>query len=196
MAKEAKLEVVSTTNEKQEKRKILAEFLENKLNAKREEVAAKRYPVSGGLLTAKALYQFVKNDAQWKFTESLGILESARVLDEQVSLLSGKEPKATELTLTAITIEAIYYFLTKEEGRGMNSKTATYVNNLLRPIIEALSASKNDREEINQMERDLGTLQDAILNRVGFEGEDEFLKEIESELEVELTKKLNQHEQV
>lgn len=188
MAKEAKLEVVSTTNEKQEKRKILAEFLENKLNAKREEVAAKRYPVSGGLLTAKALYQFVKNDAQWKFTESLGILESARVLDEQVSLLSGKEPKATELTLTAITIEAIYYFLTKEEGRGMNSKTATYVNNLLRPIIEALSASKNDREEINQMERDLGTLQDAILNRVGFEGEDEFLKEIESELEVELTK--------
>jgi hypothetical protein len=185
--KEAKLEVVSSTNEKQEKRKSLAEFLEKKLNAKREEVAVKRYPVSGGLTTAKALNQFIKNDAQWKFTESLGILESARVLDEQVKVLSGKEATESQLSLTAITIEAIYYFLTKEEGKGF-SKAASYVNNLLRPISEALNVSKADREEINQMERDLGTLQDAVLNRVGFEGEDELLTEIEKEISEEISK--------
>jgi hypothetical protein len=187
MAKEAKLEVVSATNEKQEKRKALAKFLEEKLNAKRSEVSAKVYPISGGITTAKALRQFIQNDAQWKFTESLGILESARVLDEQVKALSVKDTEAKELTLTAITIEAIYYFLTKEEGKGL-SKAASYVNNLLRPISEALSVSKADREEINQMERDLGTLQDAIMNRVGFEGEDEFLAEIEKELTEEIEK--------
>jgi hypothetical protein len=65
------------------------------------------------------------------------------------------------------------------------------VNNILRPISEALNVSKADREEINQMERDLGTLQDAILNRVGFEGEDQLLSEIEKELQEELTESKN-----
>jgi hypothetical protein len=55
-----------------------------------------------------------------------------------------------------------------------------------RTKLAALNASKADREAINQMERDLGTLQDAILNRVGFEGEDQLLDEIEKELEEEL----------
>jgi hypothetical protein len=185
MAKEATLEVVSATNEKQERRTKLAEILENKLNAKREEVSQKGYPVSGGLTTATALHNFIKNDAQWKFTESLGIMESSRVLAEQIDKLKGKTPVSEQLELSAITIEAVYYFLTKEEGKGLN-KAVSYVNNLLRPISEALNASKADREAINQMERDLGTLQDAILNRVGFEGEDQLLDEIEKELEEEL----------
>ena len=187
MAKEATLEVVSATNEKQEQRKKLATFLEEKLNSKRKEVTEKTYPISGGLTTAKALYNFIKNDAQWKFTESLGIIEASRVLNEQIEKLSAKNPETTELELSAVTVEAVYYFLTKEEGKGLG-KAVTYVNNLLRPINEALSASKNDREGINQMERDLGTLQDAILNRVGFDGEDEFLNEIEKELGEELSK--------
>jgi hypothetical protein len=184
MAK-TKIEVVSSKNEKHEMRVKAAEFLEKKLSTKRDDVSKKRYPVSGGLTTAKALNQFIKNDAQWKFTESLGILESSRVLDEQVSILVGKQPEKTQLSLTAITIEAIYYFLTKEEGKGL-SKAVSYVNNLLRPISEALNVSKADREEINQMERDFGTLQDAVLNRVGFEGEDSLLKEILDELAAEM----------
>ena len=190
MAKEATLEVVSATNEKQEQRKNLAAFLENKLNAKRDEVSSKGYPVSGGITTAKALHNYIKNDAQWKFTESLGIIESARVLDEQIAKMSGKTPESTELQLNAVTIEALYYFMTKEEGKGLG-KAVSYVNNILRPISEALSVSKSDREEINQMERDLGTLQDAILNRVGFEGEDEFLAEIEKELNEEISESKN-----
>ena len=188
MAKETKLEVVSKTNEKHERRVKLAEALEQKLIAKREEVASKRYTISGGLPVAKALYNFIKNDAQWKFTESLGVLESARILSEQVELLSNKNAEQSDLSLNAVTIEAIYYFMTKEEKKGV-SAAHTFVNNLLRPISEALNASKNDREKINQMERDLGTLQDAVLNKVGFEGEDEILKEIETELEASLTEK-------
>lgn len=185
MGKETKLEVVSSTNEKQEHRKKLATFLEEKLNSKRKEVSEKMYPVQGGVNTAKALHNFLKNDAQWKFTESIGVIEGARVLNEQLEKLGGKNPESTELQLSAITIEALYYFLTKEEGKGL-PKALLYVNNLLRPINEALNVSKQDREEINQMERDLGTLQDAILNRVSFEGEDEFLAEIEKELTEEI----------
>jgi hypothetical protein len=143
------------------------------------------YPISGGLPVAKALYNFVKNDVQWKFTESLGVIESARILNDQVEKLSKKGESEGQLELSAVTIEALYYFMTKEEKKGLAS-AASFVNNLLRPISEALNASKNDREKINQMERDLGTLQDAILNRVGFEGEDQLLKEIEEELTKEL----------
>jgi hypothetical protein len=36
------------------------------------------------------------------------------------------------------------------------------------------------------MERDLGSLQDAILNKVGIEKEDAFLESLEKELEKEL----------
>ena len=90
MTKQSKLEVVSSTNEKQESRKRSAEFLENKLKTRREEVSKKTYPVNGGLETAKALRDFIKNDAQWKFTESLGIIESDRILSEQIVLLEKK----------------------------------------------------------------------------------------------------------
>jgi hypothetical protein len=184
MKKETKLEVVSSSVEKVEYRKGLAKKLETKLEEKRKEVAEKKYPINGGLIVAKSLYNFIKTEACWKFTESLGIVESARILEEEIKKLSDKNSENPQLELNAVTIEAIYYFMTKEEKRGLTS-ALNFINNLLRPISEALVISKNDREEINQMERDLGTLQDAILNRVGFEGEDALLKEIEDQLSKE-----------
>jgi len=186
MSNQPKLEVVSSTNEKQEIRKRSAEFLEKKLEARREEVSNKAYPVKGGLATAKALREFIKTEAQWKFTESLGIIEAERVLSEQVALLEKKE--VAEMELGALTIEALYYFLTKEEGKGL-AKAVRYVNNLLRPVNEALTSSKADREEINQMEKDLATLQEAVHQRVGFDGEDSIVAEIEKELQEEMEKK-------
>jgi hypothetical protein len=183
MAKQTKIEVVSEKNEKHNMRVKAAEFLEKKLASKRNEVSKKTYPVKGGLATAKALHDFIQKDAQWKFTESLGIIEAKRVLEEQVHSINGK--MTSELALGALTIEALYYFMTKEEGKGY-LKASAFVNNLLRPVSEALNASKADREEINQMERDLGTLQDAVLNKVGFEGEDSLLTEILDELAAEM----------
>jgi hypothetical protein len=180
---ESKLEVVSTKNEKHEYRVNLAEKLEAKLTALRNDVSEKKYPVSGGITTAIALEKFVKTQAKWKFSEALGIMEASRVLKEEISALRDK--KKEELELNAITVEAIYYFLTKEEGSGLES-AKYFVMNLLRPISEALNASKSDRDTINQMERDLGSLQDAILNKVGIEKEDAFLESLEKELEKEL----------
>ena len=190
MEKETTLEVVKKTDEKQERRKYLAGELEKKLIATREEVATKEYPISGGIIAAQALHNFIKNDAQWKFTESLGIMEASRVLSDQITKLkeAQKNGENVQLTLSAVTIEAIYYFMTKEEGKGLG-KATLFVNHLLRPISEALNTSKEDRENINQMERDLGTIQDAVMNRVCFEGEDKLLKEIEEELEAELKTK-------
>ncbi len=182
----AKVEVVSEKNLKQERRTKLADLLEKKLEVAREEVKQKTYHVSGGLPVAKYLYNFIKNDAKWKFTESLGIMESARILHDQIKQFEDKSnTEKKELELTAVTIEAIYYFMTKEEDKGL-PKALNFVNNLLHPISEALQNSKADREKINQMERDLGTLQDAVLNKVGVENEDELLKEIENEFEEEL----------
>jgi hypothetical protein len=185
MRKETKMKVVlSTNNEKQEHRKKLAEFLENKLNKKRGELMEKKYVISGGLDTARALHNFLKNEAQWKFNEALGIIEGCRVLNEEIFKLTSATSDH-ELELGPVTIEALYYFLTKEEGKGLE-KAESFINNLLRPINEALTAYKTEWTEVNQMERDLGTLQDAIMNRISFEGEDEFLKEIEQELSEEI----------
>ena len=186
MSKQPKLEVVSAAKERQESRQKAAEFLKKKLEAKRQEVSEKLYAVSCGLNVAKSLRTFIQKEAQWKFTESLGIIEANRVLEEQVNGLQAKVK--TELELGALTIEAIYYFLTKEEGKGI-AKATSYVNDLLRPISESLNASKTDRESINQMEKDLATLEDAIHNRVNFEGEDKLLSEIEKEISEEMNKK-------
>ena len=98
-----------------------------------------------------------------------------------------EKKEVAELELGALTIEALYYFLTKEEGKGL-AKAVRYVNHLLRPVTEALNTSKADREEINQMEKDLATLQEAVHQRVGFEGEDDIVSEIEKEIQEEMGK--------
>ena len=180
----SKVEVVSSTNEKLERRKKLAEFLEKKFERESKQVSEKLYDVPGGLTTAKHLYEFVFKDASWKFSESIGVIEAARILSSEIEIIKDKKEREN-LLLNAVTIEAIYYFLTKVEKKGVSS-ARDFLHNLYRPIYEALTSSKEDRDRINQMMRDLGTLQDAILNRVNFEGEDKLLNEIEKELNKEL----------
>jgi len=153
--------------------------LSEKIEAKEKEIENKKYIIEGGTKTASSILNFLKEDASWKFSEALGVIEATRQIeDAQKDILKNK---TKELLIPALAVEAVYYFLTKVEGKGLTNATS-FVNDLLKPVTDALSRSKNDRAEIDQLVRDRGTLESAIDSGIDIENEDSVLKEIQEEL--------------
>ena len=185
MTKTVTMEVVSKETqlaEKNENRQKMVELLTARIDAKEKDLQTKKYIVQGGLETAESLLSFLKNDAQWKFSEALGIIEAVKQVEEAKKALTGG--KAKEVFVPGLALEAIYYFLTKVESKGL-THAELYVATL-KPISDALGRSKQDRESIDQLVRDRGTLESAIDNNVDIENEDEILKEIQAELAKEV----------
>ena len=164
---------------KLETRQKLAADLEKKLNSFRAELENKQYLIEGQLATAEGLYNFITLDAKWSFSESMGIIEAAKQLE--VSLKDLKSGKKKELMLPNLTIEAIYYCLSKETGTGL-SAALTYFNLVLKPTTDALSRAKQDKEKCNQMEKDLATVLSAIDTGSVSELEETMITEIANEI--------------
>jgi hypothetical protein len=179
---EKTLKVVSkkeTIEEKNAQRQQMVGRLTEKIENKEKEIATKLYLIEGGAPIADAILDFMENKAQWKFTEALGVVECIRQVTEAKNNITKKKTK--ELMIHTLPLEAIYYFLTKIEGVG-STEASYFVNMLLKPISDALGRSKNDREEVDQMVRDRGTLESAIDSGIDIENEDSLLKEIQQEL--------------
>jgi hypothetical protein len=163
---------------KLEQRQQLAKALEEKLNKFRQELETKTYLVEGGLLTAKALNDFITGAAKWNFSESMGVIEVSRQLETCIKDL--ETGKRKELMLSHLSLEAIYYFLSKETGTGLQ-QALTYFNQILKPILDALSRAKQDKDKKDQMEKDLATVLHAIDQGAVSEMEESLLAEIEAE---------------
>ena len=122
---------------------------ENELNALREELANKKYLIDLNKSDIKLLNDFNKNDATWKFTECLGVVEIEKELKD--ALKSGK------LYIGAMPIEAIYYYLSKVEGNGKNTNTTTFetVDDYIR-VLKAMTGGmervKADNDKIRNQE--------------------------------------------
>lgn len=176
------LKVVSKKDaiaEKNEQRQKLVDMLSEKIEQKEKAVVSKLYLIEGEEKVADAVIDFIQNKAQWKFSESLGIMECIRQVTEAKANITKKKTK--QFLIPSLALEAIYYFLTKVEGVGI-TQANDYVNNLLKPISDALSRAKSDREEIDQLMRDRGTLETAIECGADLENEDSLVAEIEAEL--------------
>jgi hypothetical protein len=163
-------------------RQKMVEFLDRKIKEKEVELQTKKYVIEGKAEVGGTIVTFLKENAQWKFSESLGIVESVRQTEEAVKAVLTK--KTSELMLPSLSLEAVYYFLTKVEGKGLD-EAAAYIK-ILKPISDALGRSKQDRQDIDQLVRDKGTLESAIDSGVDIENEDEILKEIQAEMRAEL----------
>jgi hypothetical protein len=180
--KAVKTEVVSKEQQLAEKntvRQEMVDLLTERIEKKQKELETKKYIVEGGEDTAKAVLNFLNYDAQWKFTEALGVIEATRQIEESAKAITTNKTK--ELLVNALALEAIYYFLTKVERKGL-SDAKSFVNGLLKPISDALGRIKQDREGLDQMIRDRGTLESAIDSQIDIENEDNILKEIQEEL--------------
>ena len=126
---------------------------------------------------AKALKDFISYKAEWKFSESMGVIETAKQLTDVIKDL--ETGKRKEVMLSHLALEAIYYFMSKETGKGLES--AQFYFNLLKPVTDALSRAKMDKDKKDQMVKDLGTVQDAIERGAVSEMEESMLLEIEAE---------------
>lgn len=175
------LEVVSKEVERDAKMQNLKELkdqLEKKIAEKTAELEKKVYILEGKTETAERVKAFLNNEAEWKFTESMGVIEAVKEIEKAIDAI--KKGKSSEFTLNPLAIEATYYFLTKKEGKGL-TEAYQYYEFLLKPVSDALSRSKADRQVLDQMQRDLATLENAIES--GANVEDSLVKEIATELE-------------
>ena len=183
---ETTLEVVSKKEEMELRRGHLQKMVDRlteKIEKTEKELGEKLYIIEGKQDTANHIIDFLHHRAEWKFTESLGIMECIKQIKDSEKKL--KEGKSKELMVPSLALEAIYYFLTKVEGKGY-TEAYDFVNNLLKPISDSLGRSKNDRAALDQLARDRGTLESSIDSGASIENEDKLVKEIEAELAKEI----------
>lgn len=181
MNTETNIKIVSKKEELEIRNKMRSQMVEQltaKIDAKQKEIETKMYIVEGGATAGQSISQFLTEKASWKFSEALGIIES--VAQFTTAIDSIKKGKAKDLFVPALALEAVYYFLTKVEGAGL-IEAKGYVG-ILKPISDALGRSKQDRQELDQLTRDRGTLESAIDSGIEIENEDSLLKEIQEEL--------------
>ena len=156
---ETKQEVSKEMLEKFEARKNALEKLEKKLEEKIKEKEKKLYVIDGKLDTCNLLLNYVRKEAEWSFHESIGIIELERQLElSRKKLTSGK---VKELMLDSVALEAIYYFLSKYKGKGIEDAKKFYEKHL-KPVGEAMTRSNQDKEELNLLRKDVASLREAV----------------------------------
>lgn len=159
MTKEATLTVVSEKDAKKEQFvKQIAET-QKQLDEINDRISNRGYLVEGGEKTGKTVIDWVTHHATWKFTEALGVIESIKQVKSATDAIA--KGKTKELMLPNLALEAIYYFISKQEGKGL-SEANEYHDSLLKPIADALGRAKVDKDKVNNLEFNLASLQQGI----------------------------------
>lgn len=138
---------------KEERAQMSAE-LQKEIDSRQKELETKYYIVQGGAAAGEKLINFVKNEAQWKFTEAVGIVEMTKEIQKAID----KAKDGKELFLQVLPLEALWFFINKVEGVGLE-KATYFHDHLIKPVGEALSRVKADREKINELMMRQGSLE-------------------------------------
>lgn len=126
---------------------------QEKLDAFNKELETKKYLVDLSKEDVDILVKFITEDAKWKFMEALGIGEVKKELDKSVD-------KSGKVFITAVAIEAIYYYLSKVEGVGssVDSPAIGTVEKYLK-ILKGINSARGsvgiDNEKKKQLEYNL-----------------------------------------
>lgn len=129
--------------------KAALEAAEKELESLKKEVESRKYLIDLDKGDIEVLSNFIEKDAPWKFTESLGILEVEKEMKK--SLKEGK------LFTGALAIEAIYYYLSKVEGKGNTpnaesfGSASTYIR-IVKAITTGVEKVKVDNEKVRNAE--------------------------------------------
>jgi len=137
-----------------EERQDLINAIQEEMDARNKEITEKYYIVEGGADAGEKFVAFLSTDAQWKFTEAIGILEAIK----EIKVAIEKAKKDKNLFLQVLPLEALWFFINKIEGFG-SEKAKAYHDNLLKPVAEALGRVKADRDAINALAMRQGALE-------------------------------------
>ena len=122
---------------------------EKELEAMRKELNTKKYLIDVKKEDIALLVKFNEKDAEWKFSECLGIVEVEKEL--KVATKEGK------LYTTAVAVEAMYYYLSKVEGKGKGTNTTAFTDvadfiRVLKAITQGVDRIKTDNEKFRNQE--------------------------------------------
>ena len=122
---------------------------EKELESLKKELETRKYLVDLDKNLIKVLQNFIYNDAPWKFTEALGIIE---VKKEFVAV-----EKTGKLFIKGLTVEAIYYYISKVEGNGLTTKSSSFTTiesylAVVKAITTTLEKIKLDNESLREKE--------------------------------------------
>jgi hypothetical protein len=124
-----------------------------------KELSEKRYLIDFTKDEVAMLDSFIKNDAPWKFTEALGIIEVEKEM--KTAMKQGK------LFTTSLAIEAIYFYLSKVDGKGKNTSASTFKKvedyiKILKGITAGMEKVKADNERVKNAEFILAARKEGI----------------------------------
>lgn len=128
---------------------------EKDLETLKAELQTKKYLIDLSKDDIVVLDKFNKVDAPWKFTESLGIIEVEKDLAEA--------QKSGKLFIGAITIEAIYYYLSKVEGKGKTTTATAFKT--VSDYVRVLKAISNGKERVKVDNESLTTAEFIVASR-------------------------------
>lgn len=128
--------------------------LQEEIDSRNREMETKLYIVEGGAEAGEKFLKFVTEESQWKFTEAIGVVEMTKEIEDAVANAKGGK----QLFLRVLPLEALWFFINKVEGVGLE-KAKYYANNLLKPIGDALARVKADRDAINELMMRQGSLE-------------------------------------
>lgn len=115
----------------------------------RKELESKKYLIDIDKADIAKLKNFNENDAPWKFTESLGVIEVEKDLAKAV--------KEGKLYIGAIAIEAIYYYMSKVEGKGKTTNATAFEDvkdyiRILKAVTGGMERVKADNDKLRNAE--------------------------------------------
>lgn len=134
---------INTENQEAVNEKLITE-LTLELEKMQQILDSKKYIVEGKKEIANDLLQFIKDNAKWRFTEALGIIEVAKMLTAFI-----EDNKQKELMLGPLEVEALYYFMSKHEGVGIN-EAQHFVK-----MLKAINPAKGHKEQDSKRYEDL-----------------------------------------
>ena len=136
------METTNKTNPKAEEIKV-------ELDAHKASLEGKVYALNiGNEAGLDQLIHFIHEDAMWTNMEALGVSNVSKKL---VKIKNDKEGiKSGNIFLSNLEIDAIHYFLGKEQGQGLDS--AERYLKLIVPISAAIKAAKADTDKLNALE--------------------------------------------
>ena len=124
------------------------EKAENELESYKQELEKKKYLVDLKGNDITSLLNYITHDAPWKFTEALGIIEVINELKECVS--------KNKLFMTAISIEALYFYLSKVEGKGTKAYGSIGSIEIYIKILKSINVVRNiiltENEKLKELE--------------------------------------------
>lgn len=144
----------SVQNLSKEERADMVAQLQAEIERRNTEINNKLYIVEGGEAAGQRFLKFISEEAQWKFTEAFGVVEVCKELEEAIAAAKGGK----ELFLRVLPLEAIWFFINKVEGKGLEH-AKYYQQNLLKPMGEALGRVKNDRDAVNELMMQMGSIE-------------------------------------